>query len=103
MLNTECPCCNKETITLTQKLLANKWIDIYCSDCNTRFCAQPAVLAVMSFLLVWDFLYFGFLLATEGDAIFAILLFALWALIEAFMFYIPLARLRAKSKPDASS
>ena len=103
MLNTECPCCKKETITLKQKLIANKWVDIYCSDCGTRYCAQPVLLAVMSFVLTWNILYFGYLSAKEGGLIYPTLFVAVWIIVEYFMYYIPLARLRDKPSTDAST
>jgi len=103
MLKTECPCCKKETITLKQKLLANKWIDIYCSECGERFCAQPILLAVMSFILTWNVIYFGYLTIKQEEMIYPILFMSGWVLIEFFMFYIPLARLRPKPAADTSS
>ena len=102
MLNTECPCCNKETITLKQKLIANKWVDIYCSECGTRYCAQPVILAVMSFVLTWNIIYFGYLTVMEGGLIYPSLFVGVWIVIEYFMYYIPLARLRAKPSTDTS-
>lgn len=103
MPKTECPCCHKETITLKQKLLANKWVDIYCSECGARFCAQPIVLALMSFILTWNIIYFGYLIVKDKSPIWVILFFAGWVLIELFMYYIPLSRLRAKPGTDTSS
>ena len=103
MSKIECPGCNKETITLKQKLLANKWVDIYCSECGARFCAQPVALALMSFILTWNFIYFGYLTVKEQSLTWGIAFIVGWALIELFMYYIPLSRLRAKTNTDTSS
>jgi len=103
MLKTECPSCNKETITLKQKLLANKWVDIYCSECGARFCAQPIALALMSFILTWNIIYFGYLTYKEPSVTFFVMFVLGWALIEFFMYYIPLSRLRTKPNTDTSS
>jgi len=99
----ECPSCSKETITLKQKLLANKWVDIHCSECGARFCAQPIALALMSFILTWNFIYFGYLTVKEQSLIWGVSLFVGWTLIELFMYYIPLCKLRAKPSADTSS
>jgi len=103
MSNIECPSCNKETITFKQKILANKWVDIYCSNCGARFCAQPLILALMWFALTWNFIYFGYLTVREDGIVFPILFFSGWLLVETFMYYIPLTRLRAKESPKPSS
>jgi len=92
----ECPRCKKETISIMQKVLANKWVDIYCSNCGTRFCAQPIILALMSFALTWVIIYFGFLTISEESMVFGAMFVIGWLLVEVFMFYIPLCALKPK-------
>lgn len=100
----ECPRCNKETISFKQKLLTGKWIDIYCSNCGARLCAQPIVLALLYFMLTWVIIYFGFLAVSEESVIFATMLAVGWFLIELFMYYIPLCILKPKnSNPPPSA
>ena len=103
MAKVECPRCNQETISLKQKILTNKWIDVFCPNCGTRLCAQPTVLALLSFLLTWNIIYFGYLTVREASLTFGILFVVGWLLIEVFMYYIPLCALRAKHKPDTDA
>jgi len=98
----ECPSCNKETITFKQKLLAGKWVDIYCTNCNSRFCDQPIVLALMHFIVTWNILFFGYMAFRESSIAYAAAMFIGWFILEFFIYYIPLTRLRSK-KPQTEN
>ena len=95
----ECPQCGEQTISIKQKLKAGKWATIYCPDCGARMCSNPIVLALLYFVLTWNILFFGYLAVHESSINYAITMLAGWAIIEFFMFYIPLNRMRAL-KPD---
>ena len=91
-----CPACNKETITIKQRLKASHWVDIYCSACGSRFAMQPIVLSLMHFVLVWNFYFFGFMAVYEKSIVYAGLFFLGWGILEVFASYIPLVKLRTK-------
>ncbi|MDX1812630.1 MAG: hypothetical protein R3240_11815 [Gammaproteobacteria bacterium] len=97
MQNIECPNCGKSTITPGDKFKAGKWKDIYCSNCNQRLCANPIVMALLYFALVWDVFFFGFMAYVEKSWIYLSVGLALWAILEFFIYYIPLSKLKAKS------
>ena len=98
MSNIECPNCKQETITVKQKLLAGKWRDIYCSNCGSRFCAQPVVMALMYFAVTWDILFFGFMAIYESSIAYAVAMVIGWLILEFFIYYIPLTKLRPKEQ-----
>lgn len=102
MSNVECPRCGKETITLKQRFLAGKWFDIYCSECGVRMCAQPIVLALMYFTLTWDILFFGFMAVYESSWAYGITGLIGWAILEFFILYMPLSKLRPIKQKDQS-
>jgi len=103
MSRIECPACNKETITFKQKLLAGKWVDIYCSNCGARFCDLPIALALMHFAITWDILFFGYMAVRESSIAYAIAMIVGWLLLEFFIYYLPLTRLRLKQPPAEKS
>ncbi|MDH5217800.1 MAG: hypothetical protein OEX19_08895 [Gammaproteobacteria bacterium] len=96
-----CPACNKESITIKQRLKASHWMDIYCNECGSRFAMQPIVLALMHFVLVWNFYFFGFMAVYEKSIVYAGLFFLGWGILEFFAAYIPLVKLRAKTPKNA--
>ncbi len=100
MENAECPQCCEQTITAKQKFKTGKWSTIFCPSCNGRMCAQPIVLALMYVVLTWNFLFFGYLAVSESSIIYAAILVVVWAIIEFFIFYVPLSRMRALQKPN---
>ena len=103
MSNIECPSCNKETITFKQKLLAGKWVDIYCSSCGSRFCDQPIVLAIMHFIVTWNVLFFGYMAFHESSINYAAAAIIGWIILEFFIYYVPLTKLRPKQRPVEES
>lgn len=102
MSKIECPRCKEETITIKQKVIANKWVDIYCSNCGGRYCANPILLALMSFVLTWVIIYFGFLAITQESVVFGTLFVVGWIIVEVFMYYIPLTGLKPKVTEDTT-
>ena len=94
MENLECPQCSEKTITLKQKLKAGKWATIHCPDCGARMCSNPIVLALMYFVLTWIILFFGYLAFHESNATYAVIMVVGWLIMEFFMYYIPLNRMR---------
>jgi len=103
MMNIECPRCNEATITPGDKIKAGKWRDIYCSNCNQRLAANPIVMALMYFALGWVIFFFGFMAVHEESWIYALVMIVLWAILEFFIYYIPLTRLRPKNPPDTEN
>ncbi|MDH5258436.1 MAG: Lar family restriction alleviation protein [Gammaproteobacteria bacterium] len=95
MENIECPHCSEATITLRQKLKAGKWATIFCPSCNARMCANPIVMALMYFALTWNFLFFGYMAVRESSIAYGITMIVGWLILELFIYYIPLSRMRA--------
>ena len=95
MENAECPQCSEQTITPKQKLIAGKFKTIFCPSCGGRMCAHPIVLALLHFVLTWNFLFFGYLAIKESDMSYAVMMIAGWVILEFFIYYIPLSRMRA--------
>ncbi|MDH3326929.1 MAG: hypothetical protein OEM38_09470 [Gammaproteobacteria bacterium] len=91
----ECPQCSEQTITLGQKFKAGKWATIFCSNCNARMCANPIVLALLYFVLIWNVLFFAYMAIRESSIYYGIAMIVGWAIIEFFIYYIPLSRMRA--------
>jgi len=102
MSNVECPRCGKETITLKQRFQAGKWIDIYCSECGGRMCAQPIVMSIMYFVLTWNILFFGFMAVYESSWAYGVAMVIGWAMLEFFILYMPLTKLRPLKQKDPS-
>lgn len=104
MENIECPHCSKQTITPGLKFRAGKWSTISCPDCNGRMCSNPTVLALIYFILTWVILFFGYLAIRESSMSYAIMMIAGWVIVEFFIFYVPLSRMRslqpASQKPE---
>lgn len=94
MEKTECPRCGEATITMFDRFKAGKWLDIYCSNCKGRMCANPIILAIMYFILCWDIFFFGFMAVYEKSWIYAAAMFIGWAILEFFILYVPLTKLR---------
>ena len=95
MENSECPQCSENTITPAQKFKAGKWSTIFCPSCGARMCTNPIVLALLYFVLTWNLLFFGYMAVRESSISYAVMMIAGWALIEFFIYYIPLSRMRA--------
>lgn len=68
-----------------------------CINCSGRVCGQPIVLAVLSFLYVWDLMLFGYL-AYLDSLWYLLVMVVVWLVLDYFSFYIPLAALRTKSR-----
>ncbi len=102
MENTECPRCGELTITLKDKLKAGKWLNITCSKCGGRMCANPVVMAIMYFVLSWNIFFFGFMALLEESWGYAIGMIIGWLILEFFIYYIPLSNLRAHN-PDKAN
>jgi len=98
----ECPQCSRQTITLKQKLKAGKWATIYCGDCDARMCANPVILALLYFVLTWNFLFFGYMAVRESSLGYFIAMIVGWAIIELFIYYIPLNRMRPLNKNSST-
>lgn len=103
MANIECPRCGEATIKPIDKIKAGKWKDIYCSNCNQRLAANPIIMALMYFALAWDIFFFGFMAVHEKSWIYALIMIVLWAILEFFIYYIPLSKLRPKTTNNTES
>jgi len=90
----QCPQCGEETITVKQKLKAGKWSTIFCPNCNARMCTNPIVLALMYFVLTWNLLFFGYMAVRESSFAYAIAMIVGWLILEFFIAYVPLNRMR---------
>lgn len=101
MAKIACPQCNEQTITFGQKFKAGKWSTIFCPNCNARMCSNPIVLALLYFVLTWNFLFFGYMAVRESSVYYGITMIVGWAIIEFFIYYIPLSRMRAL-KPSSN-
>jgi len=97
MEKTTCPHCQQQTITTMQKFKAGKWLDVYCGECKGRSSNQPIVSALMYFIYIWDLTFFGFMAVHEDDMIYIIVMVVIAVILEFFMHYIPLSRLRSKA------
>ena len=94
MTGSTCPHCKKSTISLKKRYLATKWCSIYCDACSGRICTHPIVLAVLSFLYVWDVLLFGTLFFQTHDWVYIAALTVIWLILDYFSMYIPLAPMK---------
>jgi len=95
MENCECPHCCEQTIRPTQKIMAGKWVTILCPDCQGRMCTNPIILALLYFMLTWNIFFFGYMAIRESSIGYAVMMVVGWAIIEFFIYYIPLSRMRA--------
>jgi len=98
MEKAECPHCGEATITARLRFRAGKWLDIYCPKCGGRSCAQPIVLAIMYFMHVWNLAFFGFMAVYESSWIYFSIMVVLSLILEFFIMFIPLSRMRKKSQ-----
>ena len=96
-----CPHCKENGITWWQKYKAAKWALIYCSLCGGKSCSHPFPLVFYTMLYVWDLMLFGYLFYVTHSPAYLITLIVVWALLDAFSVYLPLAAM--KSKTAASS
>jgi len=75
-----------------------------CLQCGGRVCAQPIVLAVLSFIYVWDVMLFGYLAYLDSLWYLAVMT-AAWLILDYFTIYVPLTPLRTQpetSKPTST-
>lgn len=93
----ECPHCNQPTLSLKQKYLTGKWLEVTCPGCGGRVCAQPIILAALSFFYVWDVMLFGYVAAAKQSLLFIGVLVAGWIVLDLFNLSCPLSRMRRKS------
>ena len=100
-----CPHCKKPTISLQQKYLAGKWLDIYCKECSGRICAQPILLAILYFFYTWDVMLFGYVAILKHSWMYVGILIAGWITLDLFNLTLPLSRMRPKAgqKPNSGS
>lgn len=91
-----CPHCKIESISLRQKFLAGKWIDIICPNCGGRSCIYPVLLAVLYFFYIWDVMLFGYLAVLEESVFYAGIMISGWLVLELCSLYLPLAAMKAR-------
>lgn len=96
-----CPHCQQPTISLKQKFLTGKWMEVFCSQCGGRICAQPVILAVLYFFYVWDVSLFGYVGIAKQEWLYLGILVAGWIILDAFNLSCPLSRMKPKN-PDTS-
>lgn len=101
MASVSCPHCKQKTFTWWDKYRAGKWILLHCSQCSGRACAQPAVLAAIYFLYVWDVVLFGYL-AYLDSLWYLLVMMVGWLILDYFTWYIPLSALGVKKPNDTS-
>lgn len=94
-----CPHCQQKNFSWWDKYKTGKWALLKCPQCNTRVCAQPIVLSVLSFLYVWDLMLFGYL-AYLDSLWYLVVLAVIWLILDYFSLYVPLSALRAKSTKE---
>ncbi len=100
MASIPCPHCKANTFTWLDKYRTGKWMLLNCPECGGRVCAQPIVLAALTFLYVWDLMLFGYLAYLDTLWYLAALLTG-WLILDYFGLYIPLTALRTNTKtPD---
>ena len=99
----QCPACQQESISYTQKFLLGKWATTHCAACGARLCAHPVVLAILYFLYIWDVMLFGYLGFVEYQLnhptlsiIYAIALVLGWAFLEFLTAWVPMAKMKAR-------
>lgn len=96
-MSISCPHCQQKTFSWWDKYKTGKWAVLMCTNCGGRVCAQPVVLAVLSFLYVWDLMLFGYL--TYLDSLWYLLvMIVVWLVLDYFSFYVPLSALRTKTR-----
>lgn len=91
-----CPHCKNECISLGQKFLAGKWVDVICPDCGGRSCVYPALLVVLYFCYTWDLMLFGYLAVLKEGLFYLGVMSAGWLFLEVCNLYLPLAAMRAR-------
>lgn len=96
-----CPHCKNECVSLRQKFLAGKWIDVICPSCGGRSCAYPVLLAVLYFFYTWDVMLFGYITVLEKSVFYCGVMIAGWAFLEVCNLYIPLAAMKARPSAPA--
>ena len=104
MASIPCPHCKAKTFTWWDKYRAGKWMLLKCPQCGGRACAQPIVLAVLSFIYVWDVMLFGYLAYLDSLWYLAVMT-AAWLILDYFSIYVPLSPLRTQpetSKPTST-
>ncbi len=94
----ECPHCKQRTVTLKQKYLAEKWIDVYCSGCGGRSCMYPALVVVLWFFYTWDLMLFGYVAYEKVSIGYFIVMVVGWLLLDLVGLVIPLGRMRPVAK-----
>lgn len=91
-----CPHCKNECISLRQKFLAGKWIDVICPNCGGRSCIFPALLVVLYFFYTWDVMLFGYVAVLKHSLIYVGVMITGWLFLEVCSLYLPLAAMKAR-------
>ncbi len=92
-----CPHCKKPTLSLKQKYLTGKWREVYCPECGGRICAQPIVLAVLSFFYTWDVMLFGYVALAKHSWFYFGVLATGWLVLDLLNLTCPVSRMRPKN------
>lgn len=92
-----CPHCKNECISLRQKFLSGKWIDVICPGCGGRSCIYPALLVVLYFLYTWDVMLFGYLAVIKASVFYLSVLVIGWMILETCSLYLPLAAMKPRT------
>ena len=103
MHKTPCPHCEKDAITISDRLKALHWFSIHCANCGKRSCMNPILLSIFWFVVVWDIFFFGFMAWAESSVIYFTIMIVGWIIIDVFGYYIPLSRMRSLPVPDSNN
>ena len=98
-----CPHCKQPTVTLKQKYLAGKWIDVHCSGCGGRSCQYPVLMAVLYFLYIWDLMLFGYVAYLKQSWEYVVVTLVGILVLDAISLYIPLAAMKRNAGSSAPS
>lgn len=92
-----CPKCKEESIPFRDKYFASIWMNIYCSNCGARLCAEPIIMALLYFVYVWLAAWFIMWALAEESWVPIAWLIPLWAAVDFLnVWYMPLMVMRPK-------
>jgi len=100
MKNFTCPRCHREGISLKNKLLADLWLTIHCSECESSLCSQPWVIAILYVVYTWVVLWFAAMVYYNDSLIYIAYMVVVLAIFETIsVLYMPMMVLRSGRPP----
>ncbi|MBI3773155.1 MAG: hypothetical protein HY272_10720 [Gammaproteobacteria bacterium] len=103
MAKFKCPRCKALVFSWQDKYRMGFWGVKHCSGCNARVAAFPWTLVLLSFLYVWNVVWWAALIHFNHSYHYLIFMALCWVLLDLLnVYFMPLASFKQCDKPNPS-